>query len=369
MFEAEHAGVGAAQPIVDTLAALGYKMYRLVPALMVLVPVHQFTDSKNQSLDLNVFCCKDDKAMRLAEQGLLVLETSLITARSSADFIESGFWDLPYAQALRDRWQATASDPLRSQLEAAIADFYASQDLNQSIAERYAALLDSYKTLSGLCRQDASRLRTASLIRVAFGLFSRLPFEVRSLQSELNSRLMREGCFSCVTQGLLDLVMRNSNDAIADLVAEPFLVGLPRYDREQPPLRGFNGHDPLHTWAFRAYLDQTVATTQSILWLNEVLFKQAMYYMGAAFNGGAYSQLLVRRNQIISIANGKPVDKPIFMHSRAGHKLVAWLRRCVSEQQKKAVQEQQCNFELETCLLLTLSACCDPPGRDCLVLG
>ena len=151
MFEAEHAGVGAAQPIVDTLAALGYKMYRLVPTLMVLVLVHQFTDSRNQSTDLNVFCCKDDKAMRLAEQGLLVLETSLITARSSADFIESGFWDLPYAQALRGRWQVTASDPLCSQPEAAIADFYASRNLNQSIEERYAALLDSYdKTFVGL---------------------------------------------------------------------------------------------------------------------------------------------------------------------------------------------------------------------------
>ena len=293
----------------------------------------------------------------------------MITVRSSADFNESGFWDLPYAQTLRDRWQATASDPLRSQLEVAIADFYASRDLKQSIEERYAALQDSYKTLVGLCRQDASRLRTSSLVRVAFGLFSRLPFEVRCLQAELTSRLMKEGCFSCVTQGLLDLAMRNSNEAIADLVAEPFLVGLPRYDREQPPLRGFNGHDPLHTWAFRAYLDQTVATIQSLMWVNEVQFRQIMYFMSAAFDGGAYSQLLARRNQIISIANGKPVDKPIFMHSRAGHKLVAWLRRCLSEQQKKAVQEQHCNFELETRLLLTLSACCDPPGRDSLLLG
>lgn len=368
MFEAEHAGVGAAQPIVDSLAALGYKMYRLVPTLMVLVLVHQFTDSRNQSTNLNVFCCKDDKAMRLAEQGLLVLETSLMEVRSSADFNESGFWDLPYAQALRDRWQATASDPLRSQLEAAIADFHTSRDLNQSIEKRYAALQDSYKTLLGLCRQDASRLRTASLIRVAFGLFSRLPYEVRSLQAELNRRLVEKGCFCCVTQGLLDLLTPNSNEAIADLVAEPFLVGLPHYDREQPPLRSFNGHDPLHTWAFRAYLDQYNATIQSILWGNDDQFKQVTYFMGAAFNGGGYSQLLVRRNQIISIANGKPVDKPTFMHSRAGHKLVAWLRRCVSEQQKKAVQEHQCNFELETCLLLTLSACCDPPGRDCLVL-
>jgi len=71
MLEAEHGGVGAAQPIVDTFAALGYKIYCLVLALEVLGPVHQFTDSMNESLDLNMFCCKDDKAMRLAEEAFV----------------------------------------------------------------------------------------------------------------------------------------------------------------------------------------------------------------------------------------------------------------------------------------------------------
>jgi hypothetical protein len=71
MFEAEYGGMGAAQPIVDTVAALGYKIYRLVFALEVTGPVHQFTDRMNESLDLNVFGCKDDKAMSLAEHAFV----------------------------------------------------------------------------------------------------------------------------------------------------------------------------------------------------------------------------------------------------------------------------------------------------------
>ena len=116
MFEAEHAGVDAAQPIVEALAAIGYKTYCLVPALGVLVPVHQLTDSDNNCLYLNLFGCKDDTAIRLAGRGLLVLETSLVTARSSSDLKGSGFWDLPYVQALHERWQETASDPARTLL-------------------------------------------------------------------------------------------------------------------------------------------------------------------------------------------------------------------------------------------------------------
>ena len=79
--------------------------------------------------------------------------------------------------------------------------------------------------------------------------------------------------------------------------------------------------------------------------------------MAAAIDGGAFSEQLVRRKQVVAIFDSTPLDKPIFLHSRAGPKLVAWLRRCVC-------REQESTPELETRLLVILSACCDPPQTE-----
>jgi len=359
MFEAEHAGVDAAQPIVEALAAIGYKTYCLVPALGVLVPVHQLTDSDNNCLYLNLFGCKDDTAIRLAGRGLLVLETSLVTARSSSDLKGSGFWDLPYVQALHERWQETASDPARNQLETAIANFYASRDRSRSIPERYAALQDSYEALLGLCRQDACRLRVASLQRVASELFIRIPFEVKVLVASLGARLLSQGCLQCLRHHWSD--RNNASEAIlailADLVAEPFIAPGERYDRQQPPSEGFNDHDPLYTWTIRSYLEASTALCPSLLFQPVAVIKDNMFQMAAAIDGGAFSEQLVRRKQVVAMIDSTPLDKPIFLHSRAGPKLVAWLRRCLC-------REQQSTPELETRLLVILSACCDPPQTE-----
>ena len=59
MFELKH-GKNVNLPLINRFAELGYKTYRLVPGLNILIPFDH-----NKSFDkylLNLFCCKDDRA-------------------------------------------------------------------------------------------------------------------------------------------------------------------------------------------------------------------------------------------------------------------------------------------------------------------
>jgi FkbM family methyltransferase len=70
MFELMHGQEAVSLPLVNRFLEMGYNNYRLAPALNILIPFDH-----NQPFDesvLNLFCCKEDCAVRLERDGVLV---------------------------------------------------------------------------------------------------------------------------------------------------------------------------------------------------------------------------------------------------------------------------------------------------------
>jgi FkbM family methyltransferase len=163
--------------LVGKFAECGYRSFRLVVGLDLLVPF----DARwvPDGYLLNLFCCKDDTAARLAERGLLVGSAAL-DAPGAAQAFELFFREhaerygwrqklvaMPYGAALADVWEtAQSSDDARAVNEA-LARFAISQDTSLDALTRFSALESSFQLLKSLCDERPHFLRLASLARVA----------------------------------------------------------------------------------------------------------------------------------------------------------------------------------------------------------
>ena len=91
-----------------------------------------------------------------------------------------------------------------------------------------------------------------------------------------------------------------------------------------------------------------------------------------------------RKNQIAHTYTGSKLRNPLMMHSRASDKTVNWMRRCVprvplaeailtgstgSASVGETLSEEGYQKQVETKVLMYLSSCCAPPGRDSLMFG
>lgn len=159
--------------LVQRFAALGYRSYRLVPGLDLLIPFDA-TEPADGYL-LNLFCCKADRAEQLAADGILVDRPE---APEAADDWYAALARLPYAQALGGAWRRNTATPADAALERALGLYQASRDPGRTAASRIGALLASLELLRGLCRDipahhpAACRLH-ACLARVARDLGAR----------------------------------------------------------------------------------------------------------------------------------------------------------------------------------------------------
>jgi len=166
------AGAGLNLGLAKIFAALGYQSYRLVPGLDVLVP---FDPQSADGFLLNLFCCKPDRAARLAADNWLVLDApapSEDVVLNDAEMQRYGWRQtlatLPYGQNIADRWETTMSGPEASKpLEEALALHARSRDSGLPATARFAALQASFHKLWGLCIQEPLHLRMISFARVA----------------------------------------------------------------------------------------------------------------------------------------------------------------------------------------------------------
>ncbi len=212
--------------LADQFQGLGYRTYRLVPGLGLLVPFDR--DQPPDGFLLNLFGCKADRAAGLAARGMLVdqdpdreqLELREIAARTCPGM--QGWWDdagseMPYVRQFKSAWQAAPSNPGRYGLEKAISLYLQSRDVRTVPAQRVAALRAAFEHMLALCTTDGSRLRLSTLARIA------LAWGKRAVAAAALSRLASSPWTE--SQGLL----------------EPFLVPCARYDFEVPP-------QPLSNW-------------------------------------------------------------------------------------------------------------------------
>lgn len=190
------AGADIHLELVQIFSDMGYKSYRLVPGLDLLVPFDP------ESLDgylLNLFCCKPDRAQKLAAQGYL-LETASYSSQSNQELLlqiseqinsHSNYdWQqtivkLPYGLELSNLWEQTMTsndDPLIQLLS-----YYSfSCDAQISNDQRFAALQASLYGLITLCQERYSYSLLASLARVAIDFGARA-IAVQSLRIITNS--------------------------------------------------------------------------------------------------------------------------------------------------------------------------------------
>lgn len=157
--------------LVQTFKALGYNSYRLVPGLDVLVP---FTaEAPHDKFLLNLFCCKPDRAIRLAARGFLVeAPAHAVGTEGNMDNHDIHRWHnvltrFPYGAQLAKLWNETSASRQRRQVENALSLYFLSRDSSLSAAERFRALEASFSQLRTLCDGSPPSLRLASLSRVA----------------------------------------------------------------------------------------------------------------------------------------------------------------------------------------------------------
>jgi FkbM family methyltransferase len=195
------AGADLHVELVRDFAARGYASYRLVPGLDLLVPFD--ADSPVDDYLLNLFCCKQDRADRLADEGLLTDRAprlpSAAAARSgeiSADGSRDPYdWrhtiaKMPYGSRLASIWQQTTAAGNSTEVCEALSQYALSRDPTRTAADRFGALEASLSILKGVCERTPSRLRLASLARVARDYGAR-SLAVRALQ-QLSNAIARE---------------------------------------------------------------------------------------------------------------------------------------------------------------------------------
>lgn len=169
--------------IVDAFAAIGYRSYRLIPGLSVLVPFNN-----GEHLDpyqLNLFCCKPDRADALSQQGMLIEDPlpEKPGEPSSADWLNylEGF---RYARGLKDAWREYArsqgTQPEWQVYESVLNSYARAHNTALSMPERYAHLQLAHAKLAELLAKHATLPRLMSFARIA-GDLGRRAEAVRTL--------------------------------------------------------------------------------------------------------------------------------------------------------------------------------------------
>lgn len=241
MFELKH-GQTVNLPLIQAFAELDYRPYRLVPGLKLLVPFG--TGEEPDPYQLNLFCCKEDRAARLGEVGLLVSDTGRAKAVPGTGVaIEETEWpSLPFVKRLENvigTSRRAGSHPDMQEHVRAIEFFYDAQRPETSPSHRYAALLRAFDTLQTLCSRGEHTARLSTFARVALALG-------------------RRGVAVVAISQALMAIQRTR----AVTLDEPFLPACPRFDQVEPARR-------VAQWLIAALLEQY-----------EILSAYSSYYSG-----------------------------------------------------------------------------------------
>jgi len=232
------AGEDLHMELVQHFAEIGYDSYRLVPGLNLLVPFDP--ESLVDGYLLNLFCCKKDRAKKLADDGFLtpsfpkypargmeVFEDILTKARNSSEHHwEHTVAQLPYGAKLANLWKKTVTAGNSIEVEEAMACYALSRDTLFSATERFDALEASFSQLDILCRRQPSFLRLASLARVA------QDYGARAIATDALNQLMDA------------IIQQNQIDP-----SEPFLAPCERFDSIPPG-------EAIGNWVLAAVMEQ-----------------------------------------------------------------------------------------------------------------
>lgn len=237
---------------VNFLLSHGYQSYRVVPGLQALVP--QDVSLRVDGFQLNVFCCKPDRAAELLARNRLVMNPAPATAIPQAaaawpEFLRA----FPYGAAHVDEWLercGRAPEEQWPEYETALNLYALARSAGRDITTRYEALRASYRILETLVQQRATLPRLLSYARVALDYGAR----ENSIQA-------------------LAYFLRSLEGHVGDLVAgEPFLS--PSGEYEQLPAQVFSNWAITSTLdayeRFRSYSSYFIQPDQTLQIANEI---------------------------------------------------------------------------------------------------
>jgi len=162
--------------LISDFSALGFTSYRLVPGMNLLVPLDNETN--NDAFMLNIFCCKEDRAVRLEKEGYLIrrpIDESEIVP------VEGGWRKILVRFKYGKKLVSILGHSLAQKVSAAgwneyrlALDFYAqSKNAKQDLALRYAFLKRAYIELGSITAESPNFANLQSYVRVAIELGER----------------------------------------------------------------------------------------------------------------------------------------------------------------------------------------------------
>ncbi|MEM7406046.1 MAG: FkbM family methyltransferase [Pseudomonadota bacterium] len=161
--------------LADRFRERGYRSYRLIPGLNVLIPFDG--DADVDAFLLNLYACKPDRAEILRTRGLLVdapevgFDAAEMRRRAASPDWLTDLTASPYAHSYADPWQHwQATDGVSGsglKLAGALALFHHARNPAVEPAVRVSALHASLDSLRDLTAETTSLTRLATLARVA----------------------------------------------------------------------------------------------------------------------------------------------------------------------------------------------------------
>lgn len=173
MFELKHGkveqGEGIDGTLIQSFRDMGYEPYKLILGLMVLVPFD--IQEEPDPFQLNLFCCKPDRARQLQAAGMLTTDDDkgeLILSNQNAwvEYLKPS----PYAAPLLSQWNDSESAlPGRTAYIAALNAYAVAHTLKGS-TESYHWLKAAFIQLISALDEHANLPRLLTLTRIATDL-------------------------------------------------------------------------------------------------------------------------------------------------------------------------------------------------------
>ena len=219
MFEFKH-GRNLNIQLINKFESFGYKIYYLIPEHDVLVPFDK--DKPFDSFQLNLFCCKDDRAGDLESQGVLTQSpTENIPQLHDID-INNNIWKeylhkAPFSKSFFNSWDKLDKSNTKTgwhSYQQALNIYALSKSEENSSDKRLCYLKNAYDLLDKLVKKDETFPRLISLARYAFELGKR----GQAVET-------------------LSKIINNCGSSIQSLVIEPFIPVSERYENIDPDNR------------------------------------------------------------------------------------------------------------------------------------
>ncbi len=191
MFELKHGNV-VNWPLINKFNDLNFQCFHLIPQLDILVPF-----DPNKTFDvfqLNLFCCKEEKAKELEQEGMLIrtpIEVLDNTLPPNQDQLRWSAYlkNFPYSTSVLSHWISSFNQEKSSEQNSyfRILNSYA-QAMSQkhSLPAKIALLTTALKECKSLVELTPTISRQLTLARIAFDLGRRAE-AVQSLSKLLNS--------------------------------------------------------------------------------------------------------------------------------------------------------------------------------------